>query len=167
MNDSSVSTENRPPLNSRNAYILFYCREQGNRLEAAINGGTSAAANLNKSNMNGNGKRSRESIEGSVGIERLNGNGNGVPLAKKAFIGPTNPNDNSPRPPIVLTATSPTRSPYHNPYSTNQTSNNNQNGGSGMKMNGFKSNVNGNGANKIYNNMKKKNNAPRILSAHS
>lgn len=166
MNDSSVSTENRPPLNSRNAYILFYCREQGNRLEAAINGGTSAANMANK-NMNGNGKRSRESIEGSVGVERMNGNGNGAPSAKKAFIGPTNPNDNSPRPPIVAASNSPTRPPYHNPYSTNINSNNNQNGGGGIKSNGFKSNVNNNSANKIYNNLKKKNNAPRILSAHS
>ncbi|KAM0787932.1 hypothetical protein ACM66B_006137 [Microbotryomycetes sp. NB124-2] len=67
MNDDMVSSVPAPPLNRRNAYILFYAREKGQALKEAIYGNAAAAVasgskvngHVNGSSVKVNGKRAR------------------------------------------------------------------------------------------------------------
>lgn len=140
MNDSFVSQipDNKPPINARNAYILFYCRVPGDSLATAINGhGAAGPSKANgvamtngngpTSNGNGNGKRPRESGGGGGGEGGLkapgtnwspaangnaNGNHDGPSASKKPFIGPQIPSPLA-RPPTVATAsTSSSSTPF-------------------------------------------------------
>lgn len=45
-NDEFVHAENYTSLNSRSAYVLFYCREQGDLLNEAIRGATSVSKTI-------------------------------------------------------------------------------------------------------------------------
>lgn len=100
MNDSDVSAcpESKAPVNVKSAYILFYCREKGDALHAAIHAGAAAATARSHGSPIANGKRPRESGEGF----RSPGAGwTQEPPAKKAFIGPVVPGK---APPVVGTA---------------------------------------------------------------
>lgn len=69
MNDDYVSGLPRPPLNERDAYVLFYVREKGHALKEAIFGGLSSQGKDNKvgiANVNANGKRPRELVGAPV-----------------------------------------------------------------------------------------------------
>lgn len=82
MNDDMVTKTNdgKPPLNSRNAYVLTYCREQGDALKNAIMGGTSNGATQT------NGKRPRESNEYNLKKTEIQ-----PPSHKKQYTGPQVP----------------------------------------------------------------------------
>lgn len=125
MNDESVQAENQAPLDSRNAYVLFYCREEGDPLNEAIRGGTSVSKTMTNGNSGGGKKRLRDSEDGNEnnGGEgnryKAETNGMGAPAAKKAFIGPSNPfvPGEGPRHPTILATTSPgSASVYQNPF---------------------------------------------------
>ena len=109
MNDDSVTSSSSAPLNAKSAYVLFYCRERGDGLNAILNGSSSAPNGVGS--INGAGKRGRES---DVGQAMSNGN-----ATKKAFIGPQIPSPTNARPrptsnPFVAGA--PARStPDHRP----------------------------------------------------
>ena len=103
MNDSDVSSmRSEAPVNNKSAYILFYCREKGDALSAAINGVAAADLHPNgspqtKASANANGKRQRDSYDGNGSGFRLANEGYAQPPPpKKAFIGPTQPG--GPRP---------------------------------------------------------------------
>lgn len=106
MNDSFVSPC-QPPLQAKNAYILFYCREKGQMLNDAIHGGSTQGA----AGAGGKKKRPRESMEaesskGSPSSQSWKGIPNGSPSpahgpspAKKQHLQHSN---TGPRPPVVV-----------------------------------------------------------------
>ena len=61
MNDDSVTPAHQPPLGLKNAYILFYLRDKGQALDAAISLGTSGP----KPSKNGvaAGMKKRKAVE--------------------------------------------------------------------------------------------------------
>ena len=65
MNDDLVSLS-RPPLGSKNAYVLFYERERNNKLDQALQLTANSVASTSTNNINGNnenkvlGKRKAE-----------------------------------------------------------------------------------------------------------
>ncbi|KAK4705170.1 hypothetical protein P7C70_g1035, partial [Phenoliferia sp. Uapishka_3] len=95
MNDSDVSNvpDNKPPLNVKSAYILFYCREKGDALTAAINAPTLSnvrPSGTPQTNTNGNGgKRPRDSLDN--GFKTPGTNWSQPPPAKKAYTGAVPP----------------------------------------------------------------------------
>ncbi|KAJ7094545.1 Usp36 protein [Mycena belliarum] len=86
MNDESVTTGVRTPVGLKNAYILFYLRDKGQGLEAAVksvpqtNGGGGIAAGMKK-------RRAREEDEEDTGAK-----------VTKPFIGPQMPSSLAERP---------------------------------------------------------------------
>jgi len=120
MNDSFVSPC-QPPLQAKNAYILFYCREKGQKLNDVINGSSAQAHHGGAVGAGGGGggkKRPRESVEGAGAGSSIKGspsaqswkgipNGIGSPSpsshgpspAKKQHLQHSN---TGPRPPLVL-----------------------------------------------------------------
>lgn len=148
MDDSSVTSSSAAPLNARSAYVLFYCREQGDGLKGII---AAAAKGGNGVGMEGvemgsgkkGGKRSRNSLENTGGEpakKKINGNGYGSPMASpkgppivitaspsstsapNPFIAvprpPTPPLSNNPFPPSSIVSTTSTNSFYGNASST-------------------------------------------------
>ena len=117
MNDESVTSSSNAPLNAKSAYVLFYCRERGDGLNAIINGSSNGVPN-GVGMVNGAGKRGRESD-----VSMSNGK-----ASKKAFIGPQIPTITTvvPRPlstpnPFVPVSPATSRSPSHsNPFSPPQ-----------------------------------------------
>lgn len=78
MNDDSVERARRPePLNMKSAYVLFYMRERGQALEAAVNGYASA---------NGAAKKRKVVDDSDVDMESLK-----ETSSPKSFIGPVIP----------------------------------------------------------------------------
>lgn len=128
MNDESVqqTSENKAPLNSRNAYVLFYCREKGDALQAAIRQGTSTASLPNGVHVNGNGslggsgskadkKRRRDSIDSTfVKNSPLLVNGHSSAAAADV-ASPLKKLNSGPRPPIVQSTTAPAPPPSASP----------------------------------------------------
>lgn len=194
MNDEFVQAENKAPLNNRNAYVLFYCREQGDLLNEAIRGGTSVSQVMTNGNAGSGKKRSRDNEDGNEnnGGEgtryKAEAYGMGAPVAKKSFIGPSNPFvlGGGPRPPTILTTTSP-KSPavYQNPFDnkspkssypnqpspqSNYAKSNNRQGGGGQGGNrNGNGNGNGNGKYQIANSMKGRSNGnqPRKIGMYA
>lgn len=101
MNDSSVTPCNRAPLNNSNAYVLFYCREQGSALRDAIyapvagpsKSSSSTPVNGQVKSSSNPSKKSRASDPGP-GLDRMNmskslvngspvGHGLGEPVSRK------------------------------------------------------------------------------------
>lgn len=113
MNDSFVQRCN-PPLGQKNAYVLFYCRERGDLLKSAINGGTTTGGQ----GVNGHGKRPRESLDGAAkgspasaqgrAANGVNGSAAGPSPAKKPHLANGHAHaqaqQSGPRPPTVITA---------------------------------------------------------------
>ncbi|KAL8291726.1 hypothetical protein RQP46_001984 [Phenoliferia psychrophenolica] len=153
MNDDMVTpAASSAPINHKSAYVLFYCREKGDQLQNAING-IGAAATAGQQQQKANGKRPRDSFDGNnaSGNGFNNGNGNGKPPAKKAFIGP--------QPPVVGTA-SPK---FVAPFQSNSHGNANGSGQAAMltkqrlpdhRNNPVKISMSGNLNNKIAQNMR-------------
>ena len=78
MNDDSVERARKPePLNMKNAYVLFYLRDKGQALAAAVNGYASA---------NGAAKKRKTMDENDVDMKSLD-----KISSSKAFIGPVIP----------------------------------------------------------------------------
>lgn len=128
MNDSDVTSmpDGKAPVNAKSAYILFYCREKGDALNAAINAvASSSAARPNGSPLT-NGKRPRDSLDGNgfkppgAGWTQSD-----APPAKKPFIGPVIP---SKAPPTVATASGSPK--FVSPFGKNA----NANGSPGSSM---------------------------------
>lgn len=107
MNDSSVSANlgSSPPINQKNAYILFYCRDKGDSLKAAINdgGGGGNKRSLESSEGGGGGKRARTDEEDrrnstSKALNGLNFRSNQQGIASITSSTPAGPN----LPPTVI-----------------------------------------------------------------
>ena len=104
--DSDVSRASGAPLNARSAYVLFYCREQGDALKDIIGGGPTAA----ESRQNGK-KRARDSLPNGADLgTKLDASAHS---AKKAHILSPRPMANapSPKPPAVITSASAKAAP--------------------------------------------------------
>jgi ubiquitin carboxyl-terminal hydrolase 36/42 len=98
MNDDSVTRNHTPPTSMKNAYILFYMRERGQSLQAAVTSGSqrppvSPHGVKNKLKK----KKSPETVVGA-GENR-----------NQPFIGPLLPSPTTPKP--VPSAASPARDP--------------------------------------------------------
>ncbi|KAH9943232.1 cysteine proteinase [Epithele typhae] len=83
MNDDSVSRHAGPPTGLKNAYVLFYMRDKGQALEAAVNITPSTSAHTLKPGLVANMKK-RKASEGGP-------DGESSSPPKKPFIGPVFP----------------------------------------------------------------------------
>ncbi|KAJ7180346.1 Usp36 protein [Mycena crocata] len=98
MNDESVSTGVPTPVNLKNAYILFYLRDKGQGLDAAVNAALSSAPQTNGGGIVAGMKkrRVREDDTDDAGVK-----------VTKPFIGPQMPSphkeDPKPQPPMPTT----------------------------------------------------------------
>lgn len=123
MDDENVTGRSGVPSNAKTAYVLFYCRDKGDALNAAVFGGATNGNGNGVAMTNGNGKRPRESDVGERAYSSS-------PAQKKQYIEPP---VSGPRPPMVLTASTNGRSAYSPPLSVVQHQSNhrpqNNNGG--------------------------------------
>lgn len=105
--DTDVSKSNGAPLNAKSAYVLFYCREQGDALKDIIGG--AAVASQTKQGK----KRARDSMPGGGDVGSRIGGEASPHSAKKAHLIESKPRAevNSPKPPAVLAAASAKASP--------------------------------------------------------
>ena len=83
MNDESVTRHGGAPTGLRNAYVLFYIREKGQALEAALNAPSSSVRTPNKAGLIANMKK-RKAVD--------SGEDNSPPK-QKPFVGSQLPAD--------------------------------------------------------------------------
>ena len=101
MNDDLVTRHPTPPTGLKNAYILFYMRERGQALQAAVTSG-SPGQPLTPHGIKSKVKKRKISDSDSDGSEKRN----------QPFIGPLLPPSTTPKPvPSVLPAPAPARDP--------------------------------------------------------
>ncbi|KAM0751689.1 cysteine proteinase [Meredithblackwellia eburnea MCA 4105] len=111
--DDDYVTASRAPGENRSAYILFYVRQRGSALDAAINGGIRASNGASHKFSNSSGNSVSPSVNGKRPRESDANEQAGPSKKKGAFIGPTLPPSNA----------TPNGSPSsHSPTSSNATS---------------------------------------------
>lgn len=97
MNDDSVTRHPTPPINLKNAYILFYMRERGQALQAAVTSGSQWQPGTPHSIKNKLKKKRIPDTETDAGEKR-----------NQPFIGPLLPSSTIPKPvPSALPARDP------------------------------------------------------------
>ena len=97
MNDDSVTRHPTPPTNLKNAYILFYMRERGQALRAAVTSGSQWQPGTAHGIKNKIRKRRISDTEADAGEKR-----------NRPFIGPLLPSSTVPKPvPSVLPVRDP------------------------------------------------------------
>lgn len=97
MNDDSVTRRPTPPTNLKNAYILFYMRERGQALQAAVTSGSQWQPTTPHGIKNKIKKRRISDTEADAGEKQ-----------KQPFIGPLLPSSTTPKP---VPSVSPARDP--------------------------------------------------------
>ena len=87
MNDESVTRQSGAPTGMKNAYMLFYVRDKGQALEAALNAPSTSPMRIPKTGIVANMKKRR--------IVESDDEDGPSPAKRKAFIGPLLPTDPS------------------------------------------------------------------------